>query len=85
MWKEQRRYAQKSNYYSCDIFHNHGCHENGKNGQGIRISGKADPDPFRDQCPVRTGMEMRGAIRGGNRKISEKKELAWDGIYRVLV
>ena len=48
------------------------------------------PDPFRDQCPVRTGMEMRGAIRGGNRKFPEKKgtglgwHLSCSGIKRIL-
>ena len=47
------------------------------------ISGKADPDPFRDQCPVRTGMEMRGAIRGGNRKIPGKKR-NWPGMASIV-
>ena len=55
-----------------------------------KMAGKADPDPFRDQCPVRTGMEMRGAIRGGNRKFPEKKgtglgwHLSCSGIKRIL-
>ena len=80
VWKEQRRYAQKSNHYSCDIFHNHGCHENGK----------TKPDPLRDQCPEQNDKEKRGAIRGGNRKKKKKKGtgLGWhlpcSGIKRIL-
>ena len=42
------------------------------------------------EFPVRTGMEMRGAIRGGNRKFPEKKgtglgwHLSCSGIKRIL-
>ena len=83
MWKEQRRYAQKSNYYSCDISHNHGCHENGKNGQGIRISGKAIPSEISAQCGL--AWKCVEQSEEETEKFLKKKELAWDGIYRVLV
>ena len=51
--------------------------------------GRLIPIPS-DQCPVRTGMEMHGAIREGNRKIPEKKgtglgwHLSCSGIKRIL-
>ena len=54
-----------------------------KTAKEVRISGKTDPDPFRDQCPVRTGMEMRGAIRGGNRKFPERKR-NWPGMASIV-
>ena len=34
---------------------------------------------------MRTGMEMREQSEEETEKFLKKKELAWDGIYRVLV
>ena len=76
MWKEQRRYAQKSNYYSCDIFHNHGCHEN----QGRLI-------PIPSEISAQCGLAWKCVEQSEEETedFLKKKELAWDGIYRVLV
>mgnify|MGYP002987109287 CR=1 FL=1 len=54
-------------------------HEDGKNGEGSRISGKTDPDPVGDQRPVRAGLEMCGTVRGRSGSFSERKRtgLGW--------
>ena len=55
-----------------------------KNGEGSRISGKTDPDPVGDQRPVRLAWKCVEQSEEEAEVFLKEKELAWDGIYRVL-
>ena len=85
MWKEQRRYAQKSNYYSCDISHNHGCHEMERTAKESEFPGRLIPIPSEISAQCGLAWKCVEQSEEETENFLKKKELAWDGIYRVLV
>ena len=75
MWKEQRRYAQKSNYYSR-------CSRTAKESE---FPGRLIPIPSEISAQCGLAWKCVEQSEEETENFLKKKELAWDGIYRVLV
>ena len=82
MWKEQRRYAQKSNYYSCDIFHNHGCHENGKMARESEFPGRLIPIP--SEISAQCGLAWKCVEQSEEETENFLKKRNWPGMASIV-
>ena len=85
MWKEQRRYAQKSNYYSCDISTTTAAMKMERTAKESEFPGRLIPIPSEISAQCGLAWKCVEQSEEETENFLKKKELAWDGIYRVLV